>query len=367
MADVTMADGRAVDPPEGSFPTDFASDFASEPADGNCEPGELGPEAEPVPVVLASPDHPELAFVQAKTYAKGRPDGHPLWIVVHDMEASETSTRAENTAQYFATLPDGRSVSSHYCADSDSVVQCVRLADTAYTVGNRPGNYRGINWEFSGFASQTREQWLDPFGVAMFDQAAPIIRSDAQRYGIPLVHRTVAELRSYIPGVASHHDLGLAFGGTTHTDPGPNFPWDYFMDLINQADDGEVEDMARLTFFLADGTYWRSNGTTIRQIKNGGDFKQVADRGDCFPDVDANGFPTPDIILDPQRGGWTWEQIKLAYGEDEAVLSATGSRIEVAGTVTLTGATHGRLAVEASAPVQRAVEASAPVQRTVDE
>ena len=595
-----MADGHAAYPPEGPDP----ADYASEPTDGNCEPGELGPGADPVPVVLASPDHPELAFVQAKSYAKGRPDGPPLWIVVHDMEASETSTRAENTAQYFASLPDGRSVSSHYClapdvrvlygdltwrpigdaepndrlvgfdefpagpghtrklresrvtkvsrrlsdclaieledgrrvvcsmdhrwlgqksrltsgwktnqqwhpaeslavgdrikaplqpwvvgddrrtgyvagildgegcftgdgglsfaqkpgvvldvtkqalgelgipfittesrqsgvtivrisgldgtlrlagstrparlledrlwvgkemksrlhettlriasiehvgvrelvsietttatffaegmashncADSNSVVQCVRLADTAFTVGNRPGNYRGINWEFSGFASQTREQWLDPFGVAMFDQAAPIIRSDAQRYAIPLVRRTVAELRSYIPGVTSHNDLREAFGNTTHTDPGPNFPWDYFMDLINQVDDAEDEDMARLTFFLADGGYWRSNGTTIRQIRNGSDFKQVADRGDCFPDQDANGFPTPDIILDPERGGWTWEQIKLAYGEDEAVLTGTGMRIEVAGPVTVTDTRHGWLAADPSAPVQRTV------------
>jgi N-acetyl-anhydromuramyl-L-alanine amidase AmpD len=229
IAGVTMAYGLVSDPGDQHGPVDGPS----EPFDGNCSPGDANLDVEqPVPTATASPDHPELAFVQAKSYARGRPDGPPIWIVVHDMEASETPTRAENTANYFATLPDGRSVSSHYCADNDSVVQCVRLADTAFTVGNRPGNYRGINWEFSGFASQTRAQWLDAFGVAMFDQAAPIIRSDAQRYGIPLVRRTVAELRSFVPGVASHHDLGIAFGGTTHTDPGPNFPWDYFMALI---------------------------------------------------------------------------------------------------------------------------------------
>jgi len=186
--------------------------------------------------MATSPDHPDLQFVQAKKYAPGRPDGPPLWIVVHDMEASETSTRAENTAQYFATLNDGRSVSSHYCCDSDSVVQCVRLGDVAYTVGNRPGNYRGINWEFAGFAQQTREQWLDPFGKAMFAQAAPYIRADARKYGIPLVKRTVAELKAYKPGVTSHNDLREAFGNTTHTDPGPNFPWDYFMALLQEDD-----------------------------------------------------------------------------------------------------------------------------------
>jgi hypothetical protein len=266
---------------------------------------------------VQSPDHPDLLFVQAKKYAKGRPDGSPLWIVVHDMEASETRLRAENTAHYFATLSDGRSVSSHYTCDSDSVVQCVKLGDVAFTVGNRPGNYRGINWEFSGFAAQTREQWLDDFGRAMFAKAAPYIRADAKKFGIPLVRRTVAELKARKPGVTSHNDLRLAFGNTTHTDPGPNFPWDYFMDLLTQ-DDGGDEDMARLTFFLADGELWRSTASysSIRQITPD-EYEQISNRGDNFPDP--NGAPpTTDLIAD----GWTWGQIKAAYGEDEALLTA---------------------------------------------
>lgn len=79
------------------------------------------------------------------------------------------------------------------------------------------------------------------------------------------------------------------------------------------------EDMGRLTFFKADGKYWRSNAARsgIRAIKSGTDFQQVADRGDAFPDADENGFPKTDIILDPVRGGWTWEQIHLAYGPME--------------------------------------------------
>jgi len=185
---------------------------------------------------MQSPDHPELVFVQAAGFTAGRPDGPPLWIVVHDMEAGESSTRAESTAAYFANPSDGRSVSSHYCVDNDSVVQCVLLKHSAWTVGNRPGNNRGINWELSGFANQTRAQWLDPFGLAMFEQMAPIVRADASKYGIPLTRRTVAELQAFKPGITSHNDLRLAFGGTTHTDPGSNFPWDVFLDIINGGD-----------------------------------------------------------------------------------------------------------------------------------
>jgi N-acetyl-anhydromuramyl-L-alanine amidase AmpD len=182
--------------------------------------------------MATSPDHPELRFIQASGYTKGRPDGPPLWIVVHDMEAGESSDRAESTANYFATGSGGRQVSAHYCVDNNSVVQCVRLRDAAWTVGNRPGNFRGINWELSGFARQTPAQWLDEFGLAMFHRAAPIIRADAARYGIPLRRCTVADLKALRPGVTSHNDLRLAFGGTDHTDPGPNFPWDVFLRIL---------------------------------------------------------------------------------------------------------------------------------------
>lgn len=178
-------------------------------------------------------DHPELAYVQASGYTRGRPDGPPLWIVVHDMEAHELPDTAEGTANYFATGAGGRDVSSHYCADSNSVVQCVSLGDTAWTVGNRPGNNRGINWELAGFASQTRDEWLDAFGLAMFSVMAPIVRADAERFGIPLERRTVAELRAFVPGITSHNDLRLAFGVTDHTDPGESFPWDVFLQIMN--------------------------------------------------------------------------------------------------------------------------------------
>lgn len=184
---------------------------------------------------MQSPDHPDLRFVQARYFQAGRGGRQPIWIVVHDMEAGESSDRAENTAEYFRTMPDGRSVSSHYCVDSDSVIQCVRLKDTAYTVGNI-GNQLGINWELAGFARQTRAEWLDVFSQAMFRQMAPYVRADAQRYGIPLLRRTVAELRALVPGITSHNDLRLAFGGTTHTDPGAAFPWDVFLATIKEDD-----------------------------------------------------------------------------------------------------------------------------------
>ena len=209
---------------------------------------------------MQSPDHPDLVFVQAKHYGAGRPDGPPRWIIAHTMEASETSTRAENTAGYFANPGDGRVVSAHYCADSNSVVQCVRLADTAFTVGNTQGNRRGINWEFSGFAAQSGAQWGDTFSMAMLAQAAPYWALDAARYGIPIRRVTVAELRAGTPGLSTHNDFRLAFGGTTHTDPGANFPWSAFIDMIEGASVTYEQFAEYLTRYMA--TYLPESGST---------------------------------------------------------------------------------------------------------
>lgn len=189
-------------------------------------------------------DHAGMAFVEARkvsgspAYTAGRPDGPPLWIVIHDQEAPETGSTAENAAAYFARGADGRSVSAHYVADNNSVIQCVKLGDSAWTVGNREGNNRGINWELAGYARQTRSEWLDAFGKAMFALIAPIIREDAAAFEIPLRLLTDEQVRAFEPGVTSHVQLGRVFGGSDHTDPGPNFPWDYFMNLLTGGNDG---------------------------------------------------------------------------------------------------------------------------------
>ena len=195
--------------------------------------------------MATSNDHLGLPFVQAQGYTHGRPDGRPLWIVWHSMEASEWSGRAESTAAYFANPSDGRSVSAHHCGDDNSVIQCVDEDDSAWTVGNRPGNYRGVNIELAGFARQTRADWLDPFGMAMFARLAPIVAESMVRWFIPNQWCTVADLKAFRPGHTTHNDLRLAFGGTTHTDPGSGFPRDHVLAVVGNALHPEVK-MPRL-------------------------------------------------------------------------------------------------------------------------
>jgi hypothetical protein len=171
-----------------------------------------------------STDYPGLPYLQAEGYTRGRPDGPPIWLVFHTMEVAETSGAAEATARYFQNPTDGRQVSSHTCVDVNSAVQCVRVSDTAWCAGNRPGNRRGIHIEQAGTARQTAAQWRDSYSQAMIRRVAAIHARDCLRFAIPLRWLTVDQIKAARKGFCTHNDLRLAFDVTTHWDPGPNYP-----------------------------------------------------------------------------------------------------------------------------------------------
>ena len=166
-------------------------------------------------------------FVQARSYTKGPRRGPITVVVIHDMEAPETTKTAENVARYFATTAPA---SAHYCVDSDSVVQCVREADIAW---HAPGaNANGVGVELAGYAKQTAAQWADPFSHAMLILAAQLVADICKRNRIPAVYVTAAGLKAGKQGVTLHRDVTAAFHRSTHTDPGPNFPMSAFMGLV---------------------------------------------------------------------------------------------------------------------------------------
>jgi hypothetical protein len=63
-----------------------------------------------------------------------------------------------------------------------------------------PGaNTDGIHLELAGFAKQTREEWLDPYGVLLLDNAADAAAQYCLKYDIPAKQLRNAELAT--PGV----------------------------------------------------------------------------------------------------------------------------------------------------------------------
>jgi N-acetyl-anhydromuramyl-L-alanine amidase AmpD len=182
-----------------------------------------------VPSPPTLPETTTFKFVQARNYTKANRTALDL-IVIHTMESPEKGTTAENVAAWFAG-PTAPNASAHYCVDQDSVVQCVKDSDVAW---HAPGaNHNGIGIEHAGYAKQTPEEWADPASTAMLLLSAKLVAGLCKKYGIPMVRLTPADLKAKKRGLCGHIDITNAFnGGKGHWDPGPNFPWVRYVEMI---------------------------------------------------------------------------------------------------------------------------------------
>lgn len=155
------------------------------------------------------------------------------WIVIHTMEAPEEDRTAENVARYF-TNPAVQA-SAHFCTDDNSSVRCVRDNDSAWTIANRDGNRMSLNIELAGYAQQTPGQWDDKYSDAELSIAAHHCAEWAHKYDIPVRHLTHDQIRTQsMKGFLGHADVNAVFGWSDHTDPGPHFPWDRFLRMVNE-------------------------------------------------------------------------------------------------------------------------------------
>ena len=73
-------------------------------------------------------------------------------------------------------------------------------------------------------------------------RSARITAEWCRKYSIPPVHLTVAQLKAGRKGFVGHVDVSNAYHQSDHDDPGPNFPWDYYLGLV-RANLEEDEDM----------------------------------------------------------------------------------------------------------------------------
>lgn len=141
----------------------------------------------------------------------------------HESEAGV----AKNTAVYFKKKTT--QASAHYVEDIDSEEHCVPEDVIAW---HAPPNKHSIGIEICGEASYTREQWLSPEVWPAVQRAAARLKDIAARHNVPLVKLSAADLVAGKRGYCGHVDVSQAFHQTTHTDPGPNFPWDRFAELL---------------------------------------------------------------------------------------------------------------------------------------
>lgn len=150
-------------------------------------------------------------------------------IAIHCTD-NDASAAAE--AIYAAVRTD--SVSTHFTVDGHEMWQCLDTLAEAYHAGSSEGNHYGIAVEFVGRVGYSRAWWLANIAWGLVGRTLAAVIT---RHGIPPRRLSVSEMvmRPTTRGFYSHNDMRLAWGGTTHTDPGPGFPWDRLFESIATA------------------------------------------------------------------------------------------------------------------------------------
>lgn len=147
-------------------------------------------------------------------------------IFIHTTE-NTLGTPAENVATYQINTQSG---SYHRLVDSHARILIENTDDwVTWSTGNK-GNYIGLHLSFVAYAGMTRQQWLAE--MDMLDAGAWQVAQWCREHDIPAEFIGPSGLQAGEPGISDHNSTRI-WGGTDHTDPGPNFPWDVFLGIVN--------------------------------------------------------------------------------------------------------------------------------------
>ncbi|WP_442933675.1 golvesin C-terminal-like domain-containing protein [Micromonospora sp. CPCC 206060] len=159
-----------------------------------------------------STDYPPAAWVPASSSnytVSSRESAYPInYIIIHTMQGSYAGS-----ISWFQN--PSASVSAHYLLRSSdgAVTQMVRDKDIAWHAGNWTYNTQSIGLEHEGYVNDA--SW---YTDAMYRSSAALTKYLCDKYGIPK-DRTRIIGHNQVPGA-------------THTDPGPNWNWTYYMQLV---------------------------------------------------------------------------------------------------------------------------------------
>lgn len=206
--------------------------------------------------------------------------------------------------------PDGSKYGAGYHAVTkggpNMIGSYTRMADPdAGPFSAPPFNYTWAHVCIPGRAAQTRDQWLDEYsrdhihGAALFVVDQWIM--DGKSY--PLDFRTVVGLQQFLGGYTSHNNVSYAFHKSTHTDPGPNFPWDVLAADIAALSTPGDDDMPKNVYYsnletrTFEGVSYPPKNIKYRLNDNGEalrvDGEEIGDREGIDPLTVGLGFGTP--------------------------------------------------------------------------
>jgi N-acetyl-anhydromuramyl-L-alanine amidase AmpD len=174
--------------------------------------------------------------VSGTPYRQGRNsygDTTKFAIAIHN---TSNDASAADEASYASRRTDG--TSAHLYCDATTVVQSLDTRAKAGHAGSDSGNTYAIAVEITGSNGWTRDRWLRSVAWGKLGAAlAEVIRAHWPDGSFKVRRATVAEMKANprVKAFYSHDDMRRAWGGTDHTDPGPNFPWDRLIQVVRAA------------------------------------------------------------------------------------------------------------------------------------
>lgn len=176
-------------------------------------------------------------FVQAVSH--GGAMAKPTLIVIHSAETPLQAGYAKSIAENW--FGKAATTSAHFMVDP---VECIRMLSdnvVSYAVGPKANGFT-LNIEQAGYAKFSRAEWTTADGLKQIGKVGALVRELSEAHGIPLRWASDDQIRAaaggVLGGVCFHNDIARVLGGTTHTDPMPNYP----RDLVQQAWSGTPQE-----------------------------------------------------------------------------------------------------------------------------
>lgn len=180
--------------------------------------------------------NPMLWAGSPRSYTPGR--ARPVqYVALHYTAGSEGPSSAEGGVAYDKNRTDGTSCHAFFDSQGPGL-QEVGFGDRSHSAYFY-GNEIGVHFEICGTV-QTRAQWLDPVSMATLRTCAAAVVYTCDTLGLARRRLSVDEVRAAYnapagqrpTGFCDHAAITAAYGLGDHTDVGPQFPWDVFMNLV---------------------------------------------------------------------------------------------------------------------------------------
>jgi hypothetical protein len=166
----------------------------------------------------------------------------PIGALIHDLEAPPKNGMAAGLVQWVRSAK----LSPHTMSDPGEIMQVLDERHAGAHAGGN-ANMSLVGFEVTGYASYTADQWTSGDCFAGVRNQARAVANLWKVMGwdrnnvewgsvgqLQAAYNNWSAGRPFTPMMWTHYDVTRAWSQTTHTDPGPGFPYSIFRQMVKQ-------------------------------------------------------------------------------------------------------------------------------------